>query len=395
MAREVARLVDSARPGTVVDHVAALRCPGLPGKDIVDLAVEAMPDEIPPITDALRSLGFGSQGGLASFPPTRPMLIGQVVHEGSPFRVHLHVMPPARRELAELLGFRDALRTDAALRDAYADAKRAIVGDAPAGVSNGVYTDRKGGFVEDALYALGLRRPPADTPEPLAPGATIGILGGGQLGRMLGIAARAMGYRIVALDPDPACPAAAVADEIVVGRYDDADAARRLAALADVVTYELEHVGLGAAVAAAGRRPAPSRSHGARGHAGPARRAPVHPLDRGVDGALARGPRRRPRPRPPRARSVCRSGSRPRSAATTAGARCSWPRWTAWRPASRRSAAPTAGRCSPRRRSTSSWSCRSSAPVGATAGCSCTRSRATCTTRASWSRASRPPPWTR
>ena len=75
-------------------------------------------------------------------------------------------------------------------------------------------------------------------------------MGGGQLGRMLGFSARAMGYRIVALDPDPACPTAAVADEIIVGRYDDVDAARRLGAMSDVVTYELEHVGLEAAAAA-------------------------------------------------------------------------------------------------------------------------------------------------
>ncbi|MFL5674857.1 MAG: 5-(carboxyamino)imidazole ribonucleotide synthase [Chloroflexota bacterium] len=76
----------------------------------------------------------------------------------------------------------------------------------------------------------------------IAPPATIGILGGGQLGRMLAIAARAMGYRIVVLDPDPGCPAASVADEVVVGGYDDVAAARRLAELSDVVTYELEHV---------------------------------------------------------------------------------------------------------------------------------------------------------
>ena len=58
-------------------------------------------------------------------------------------------------------------------------------------------------------------------PEPILPPATIGILGGGQLGRMLGFAARAMGYRIVVLDPDPDCPSAAVADRVVVGAYDD------------------------------------------------------------------------------------------------------------------------------------------------------------------------------
>jgi 5-(carboxyamino)imidazole ribonucleotide synthase len=80
-------------------------------------------------------------------------------------------------------------------------------------------------------------------------------MGGGQLGRMLGFAARAMGYRLIALDPDPACPTAAVADEIVVGRYDDVAAARRLAALSDVVTYELEHVGLDAATAAGALAP--------------------------------------------------------------------------------------------------------------------------------------------
>src|SRR6478752_1485957 len=81
-----------------------------------------------------------------------------------------------------------------------------------------------------------------DAPTHIAPPAVIGILGGGQRGRMLGLAGRAMGYRIAVLDPDPDCPAAAVADRIVIGSYDDVGAALRLADLSDVVTYELEHV---------------------------------------------------------------------------------------------------------------------------------------------------------
>src|SRR5260221_14110279 len=81
-----------------------------------------------------------------------------------------------------------------------------------------------------------------DGPTPIAPPAVIGILGGGQLGRMLALAARAMGYRIVVLDPDPDCPAAAIADRLVIGSYDDVGAALRLADLSDVVTHELEHV---------------------------------------------------------------------------------------------------------------------------------------------------------
>jgi len=79
-------------------------------------------------------------------------------------------------------------------------------------------------------------------PAPVEPGATIGILGGGQLGRMLGLAARAMGYGVAVLDPDPACPAAALADRVVVAPYDAPDGATDLAAGAAVVTYELEHV---------------------------------------------------------------------------------------------------------------------------------------------------------
>ena len=91
-------------------------------------------------------------------------------------------------------------------------------------------------------------RPVTSTPpspngrRPILPPATIGILGGGQLGRMLGFAARAMGYRLAILDPDPDCPAAAIADRIVIGTYDDVGAALRLADVSDVVTYELEHV---------------------------------------------------------------------------------------------------------------------------------------------------------
>ncbi len=250
VARDVTRLVESARPGTDAQHVGSSSVPGMPGKNVVDLGVEASPDDIPDVVDALLSLGFQRQGGLAPFPPTRPLALGNVDHDGTSYRVHFHVMPPARHELAELLAFRDALRTDPTLRDGYAASKQAFVEQAPDGDANLLYTVYKGDFVQDALYRLGIRRPPADAPVPLAPGATIGILGGGQLGRMLGIAARAMGYRIVALDPDPACPTAAVADEIVVGAYDDPDAARRLARMSDVVTYELEHVGLDAAAAA-------------------------------------------------------------------------------------------------------------------------------------------------
>jgi len=76
------------------------------------------------------------------------------------------------------------------------------------------------------------------------PGGLLAILGGGQLGRMTAMAARTMGYRVRVMDPEPECPASFVADETVVGLWDDVAAARRLAAGADVVTLEIEQIGV-------------------------------------------------------------------------------------------------------------------------------------------------------
>lgn len=76
----------------------------------------------------------------------------------------------------------------------------------------------------------------------ILPGQTIGILGGGQLGRMFAIAARRMGYRVAAFDPTQDCPTGQVADVEVNAPYDDVDAARRFAECVDVVTFEFENV---------------------------------------------------------------------------------------------------------------------------------------------------------
>ncbi len=76
----------------------------------------------------------------------------------------------------------------------------------------------------------------------LLPGSTVGVLGGGQLGRMMALAARRMGYRIAVLDPDPRCPTGQVADEVVAGALTDVDAALALAAKCDVITLDTEHV---------------------------------------------------------------------------------------------------------------------------------------------------------
>jgi 5-(carboxyamino)imidazole ribonucleotide synthase len=85
----------------------------------------------------------------------------------------------------------------------------------------------------------------------ILPGATIGLLGGGQLGRMTAIAARTMGYDVIVLDPDPDPPAKAVASLCITAGFDDVAAAARLAQSADVVTLEIERIAPGALRAAA------------------------------------------------------------------------------------------------------------------------------------------------
>jgi 5-(carboxyamino)imidazole ribonucleotide synthase len=76
----------------------------------------------------------------------------------------------------------------------------------------------------------------------ILPGATLGVLGGGQLGRMFTLAAKVMGYRVVVLDPDPASPAGELADIHLKADYRDAVALLRMGDLCDAVTTEFENV---------------------------------------------------------------------------------------------------------------------------------------------------------
>jgi 5-(carboxyamino)imidazole ribonucleotide synthase len=233
VARTVAELVNERLPDIVVEHIGSTAVPGLPGKGIVDLAIATTPEALPGIVAVLKDLGFGDQPGPDPWPASRPMLVGSLELDGATYRVHCHVQP-GPTELARDVAFRDALRNDPALLARYAELKTSIV---EGGLLDGhQYTYQKQHWIGDVHKQLGVERPP------IAPPATIGLLGGGQLGRMLAQAARTMGYRIEVLDPDPDCPAAAFADRVVVASYDDVGAAIRLATRSDVVTYELEHV---------------------------------------------------------------------------------------------------------------------------------------------------------
>lgn len=109
------------------------------------------------------------------------------------------------------------------------------------------------GFGGDKPAAAGSMKRPQAAGADLAPaervirpGSTVGVLGGGQLGRMMALAGSAMGYRFVSLDPAADAPCGQVSPQIVAA-YNDINAARELAQRADVITYEFENVDAGVA----------------------------------------------------------------------------------------------------------------------------------------------------
>lgn len=72
----------------------------------------------------------------------------------------------------------------------------------------------------------------------------IGIIGGGQLGKMMILEAKKMGFYIIILDPTPHCPAHSIADEHLVADFEDEGAIKELAQKSDIITYEFEHIGV-------------------------------------------------------------------------------------------------------------------------------------------------------
>lgn len=93
------------------------------------------------------------------------------------------------------------------------------------------------------------------TQKRLAPPAVIGIIGGGQLGRMSALAARAMGYRVVVLEPKVPCACTPVVEEQIEAAYDDPTGLEKLFSIADVVTFEFENIQKEPLDAFAGRKP--------------------------------------------------------------------------------------------------------------------------------------------
>ena len=149
MARRVATLVVERMPDARVEHVGSTAVPGCDGKGIVDLLLMYAPGRLATARDTLDAMGFQRQIGLDPFPEERPLRLGAIEYDGEIFRLHVHVVAEDADEAAELIHFRDRLRADPALVEAYVASKRsALTGDP---TNNLDYNRAKQPFIQGIL----------------------------------------------------------------------------------------------------------------------------------------------------------------------------------------------------------------------------------------------------
>jgi GrpB-like predicted nucleotidyltransferase (UPF0157 family) len=150
-AARVAAMIGARLPDTTIEHVGSSSVAGCAGKGYLDLLIPYRDaDHLAAINTALFALGFGKQRNRDPIPETRPMRTGTIKYAGETFLLHVHVVPAAAPEVAELREFRDRLRSDAALMADYIAAKAAILAG---GVRDSLeYSLAKGEFITALGY---------------------------------------------------------------------------------------------------------------------------------------------------------------------------------------------------------------------------------------------------
>jgi len=126
-AAHVAALIEAAVPWSKVEHIGSTAIPDCAGKGIVDLMARYPPGKLEATREAIDALGFQHQKAGHIFPEERPMRVGAIQYAGKRYRLHVHLIAMNSVEEETLRRFRDVLRADPALRDAYQAKKRAIL----------------------------------------------------------------------------------------------------------------------------------------------------------------------------------------------------------------------------------------------------------------------------
>ena len=149
VAARVAALIHERMPMARVEHIGSTAIPGCHGKGPVDLMLLYPPGQLAAARDVLDRLGFQRHERPGAFPEERPVRIGTIEHDGTSFRLHVHVIAADAPEADEQIRFRDMLRADPALVAEYVALKQAVLAG---GVStSGEYSDGKDPFIRRVL----------------------------------------------------------------------------------------------------------------------------------------------------------------------------------------------------------------------------------------------------
>jgi GrpB-like predicted nucleotidyltransferase (UPF0157 family) len=161
VARRIAHWVRVHLPTVAVEHIGSTAVPGCAGKGVVDLMVVYPDGQLETVKETLFALGFQRQTVGFLLPEARPMRVGTVEHEGSLFRLHVHVLAASSPEVGQLRAFRDRLRADPQLVTTYVARKKEILA---AGITDpAVYTRMKSLFFQEVQGS-----PPAVSPTVVA-----------------------------------------------------------------------------------------------------------------------------------------------------------------------------------------------------------------------------------
>ncbi len=151
VAARVAGLIRQRMPEVRVEHVGSTAIPGCHGKGPIDLLLLYPAGQLAAGRAVLDGLGFQRHELPGAFPQERPVRIGTIAHDGTRFRLHVHVIAADSPEVAEQIRFRDTLRANPALVAEYVALKRAVLA---AGVTDGgAYSNGKDPFIRRVLAA--------------------------------------------------------------------------------------------------------------------------------------------------------------------------------------------------------------------------------------------------
>ncbi len=139
-------------PDDVIEHVGSTAIPGCAGKGVVDVMLVYGARDFERVLSAVEAMGFCVFRSREPFPEERPVLVGIYAFEGEVFRVHLHLIPADDEEVGVQRRFRDRLRADPALVEAYVAAKQASLAASPTDSTD--YNAGKEAFIQGVIRGM-------------------------------------------------------------------------------------------------------------------------------------------------------------------------------------------------------------------------------------------------